>query len=194
MPSTIAPTRDQKPNVFLGGHTRIELETALDGELDQDGFEEVADEIRVALGEMVTVNVVGRTLTVTSAGGGSGRNSAQPRRVQVYLSSRNGRTTVRALEDMKQSAIGLFVGMSMGGGFGVGSVGMGLIMSATHSGALAFASLLGTVSLGFGVARTIFSRMSRKREQELREVLQRVVARAQDSIQEQAKNKKFPRR
>lgn len=192
-PAAISETRANKPNVFLGGRTKIELETAFDGELNDDGFEEVADEIRAALGEMVTINAVGRTLTVTSAGGGGGRNST-PRRVQIYLTSRNGRTTVRGFEDLKQSAASMFVGFSIGGGLGVGSAMMGVIMGATRSPALALPAMLCMVGVGFGIARTMFVRMSRKREAELREVLQRVVARALDSIADQAKNKQIPRR
>ena len=192
-PVAISETRAHAPNVFLGGRTKIELETAFDGELNSDGFEEVADEIRAALGEMVTINAVGRTLTVTSAGGGGGRNST-PRRVQIYLTSRNGRTTVRAFEDLKQTAAGMFVGFSVGGGFGAGSAVMGAVMGTTRNPALAFTALFGMVALGFGVARTLFARLSRKRESELRDVLQRVVVRAQESIAVQPDNKQFPRR
>ena len=193
-PATISETRSQKPSVFLGGRTKIELETAFDGELNDDGFEEVADEIRAALGEMVTISAVGRTLTVTSAGGGGGRNST-PRRVQIYLTSRHGRTTVRAFEDLKQKAAAIFVGSSIAGGFSVGSAMMGIIMGSTRSPALAFAALLGTVAIGFGIGRTLFVRTSRKREMELRDVLQRVVARAQESIATQpTTNRQFPRR
>ncbi|MEO7998798.1 MAG: serine/threonine-protein kinase [Gemmatimonadaceae bacterium] len=193
VPATISATRAQKINRFLGGRTKIELETAFDGELNDIGFEEVADEVRSALGEMVTVSAVGRTLTVTSAAGG-GRNSSQPRRVQIYLTSRNGRTTVRAFEDLKQQAAAMFVGITLGGGFSLGSGLMGAVMGATKNPALAFPVLFGMVAVAFGVARTLFVRVSRKREVELRDVLQRVITRAQDSLKDQGDNKQFPRR
>lgn len=194
LPVSISDTRSQKANFFLGGRTKIELETSFDGELNDIGFEEIADEIRSALGEMVTVSAVGRTLTVTSAAGGGGRGSSQPRRVQIYLTSRNGRTTVRAFEDLKQIAAGMFIGFSLGGGFGIGSGVMGAIMGATKNPALALPALLGTVSLSFGIARVLYVRLARRREKELREVIQRVIARAQDTLNDQGNNKQFPRR
>jgi len=189
----IADSTTQKPNWFLGARTKIELETSFDGELNEQGFEEVADEIRSALGEMVTVSAVGRTLTVTGAGGGGGRNH-QPRRVQIYLTSRNGRTTVRAFEDLKQSAASLLVGFSLGGGFGVGGAVMGAVMGTTQNPAIAFAALGAMIVTGFGVGRTLYVRTARKREKDLREVLQRVVVRAQESLPPTPNVKQLPRR
>ncbi len=189
----ISDNNSKTPNIFLGARTKIELETSFDGELNELGFEEVADEIRMALGEMVTVSAVGRTLTVTAAGGGSGRNH-QPRRVQIHLTSRKGRTIVRAFEDLKQTATGMFVGFSVGGGFGFGSGLMGAIMGTTQNPALAFAALGVTVATGFGIARLMFMRTAGRRERELREVLQRVVARAHDSLPTPSDTRKLPRR
>ncbi|MGV3708559.1 MAG: serine/threonine-protein kinase [Gemmatimonas sp.] len=168
----------QKANPFLGARTKIEYETSFDGELNSDGFEEVADEVRLALGEMVTVSAVGRTMTVTSAGGGGSRNHS-PRRVQIHISSRNGRTTVRAFEDLKNSAANLFVGISVGGGVGAGSAVMGAVIAATRNPAIGFATMGATMAVGFGIARFFFTRSVKKREEELRNVLSRVVARAQ---------------
>ena len=189
---TISDNTRQSPNVFLGARTKIELETSFEGELNELGFEEVADEIRLALGEMVTISAVGRTLTVTSAGGG-GRNH-QARRVQIYLTSRNGRTTIRAFEDLKQTAAAMFIGFSIGGGIGVGSAVVGIIMGATQNPFLALPAIGFTVSLGFGIARVLYTRTARKREKELREVMERAVKRAQASQLTILNARQLPRR
>lgn len=179
-------------NPFLGGRTKIELETTFEGELNDIGFEEVADEIRRALGEMVTVSAVGRTLTVTTTGSG-GRNSAG-RQVQIYLTSRNGRTNIRALEDLKNMAVGAFVGGTVGGGMGAGMAVMGSILNATRSGPLAFAALAGTLGVAFGISRYFFARSARKREAELKTVLQRVVARAKETLPSAGEMPRLPRK
>ncbi|MEP6835287.1 MAG: serine/threonine-protein kinase [Gemmatimonas sp.] len=190
--ATISDSTTQKPNWFLGARTKIELETAFDGELNDIGFEEVADEIRRALGEMVTVSAVGRTLTVTAAGGGGGRNH-NPRRVQIHLTSRNGRTTISALEDLKQSALGLYMGFMLGGGFGFGFGATGAIIGATHNPVLGVAAFAGLMATAYGSARALFTRTSRKREKELYDVMRRVIARAQDSLVASPHTKQLPR-
>lgn len=185
LPVTISNASSTLPNWFLGASTRIELETAFDGELDEVGFEEVADEIRRGLGEMVTVSAVGRTLTVTSAGGGGGRHSGT-RRVQMYLTSRNGRTVIRAYEDLKQSAIATFMGFTMGGGFGFGGALGGALAGSTGTPGLVVVGMGTMVLAGFGIARLIFTRTARGRDHQLRTVLQRVSARAQELIAERS--------
>jgi serine/threonine protein kinase len=176
----------KKVNPFIGAPVKLELESSFDGELSDLGFEEIADEIRRSLGEMVTVSAVGRSLTVTTASGPGGRNG-MPRRLQIHLSSRNGRTTVRAFEDMTQLATGMMFGITMGGGFGLGSMSMGMIMGSTHNGALAFATLATTLTVAFTLARTLFGRSSRKRDREVRDILARVVRRGKELVADDAK-------
>lgn len=179
-------------NAFLGASMNIEMETSFEGELSDMGFEMVADEIRRSLSGLLNVSAVGRTLTVTSMGGG-GQNNVS-RQVQIYLTSRNGRTNVRALEDLKQVAIGMFVGGTVGGGLAAGMGVMGSILNATRNGPVAVAALIATVGAAFGIARYFFVRSARKREKELRTVLQRVVARAQESLNVPPETPRFPRR
>jgi len=180
------------PHWFLGAKTSIEMETSFDGELSDFGFEEVAEEIRRSLSGLLTVSAVGRTLTVTSAGG-SGQNNVS-RQVQVYLTSRNGRTNVRALEDLKQTAMGFFVGGTIGGGIGAGMAAMGSILAATKNAPLAMLALAGAVTAAYAVSRMFYIRSAHKREKELRTVLQRVVARAQESLNAPPETPRFPRR
>ena len=175
-----------KPNPLLGGRTKIEMETSFDGELSEIGFEDVADEIRRALGDMVNVSAVGRTLTVTPTSiDGGGRNNRM-RRMQIHLTSRNGRTTVRAFEDLSQLAAAMFMGIGFGGSGVVGSMSIGIVMSSTQNGRLAGLVLGGIAITAVTVARVLFMRTARKREKQLHDVLQRVVVRGRASLQPDA--------
>ncbi|MBC8089472.1 MAG: hypothetical protein H7Z40_19580, partial [Phycisphaerae bacterium] len=71
---------------------------------------------------------------------------------------------------------------------------MGGVLNATRNGALAAAALSGTLAAAYGVSRFFYIRSARKREKELRAVLQRVVARAQESLNAPPETPRFPRR
>jgi hypothetical protein len=105
-----------------------------------------------------------------------------PRRVQVNISSRNGKTNVRANEDLSQFATSMFVGVTVGGGVGAGSALMGAIVAATHNPAVAPVALLGSAGLAYLLSRFLFVRSARKRDRDLRELMERVVQRAREFV------------
>jgi hypothetical protein len=76
---------------------------------------EIADEVRRALGEIVNVSAVGRSMTVNTAIA-AGRQAGQQRAFQLTLTSRNGRTQVRTYEDLTNVAMGWFMGLGVGRG------------------------------------------------------------------------------
>lgn len=165
------------PNRFLGAPTRLEYQASLDGELSDDAFEEIADEVRRTLGEMVTVSAVGRTLTVNTAMTSSSQ-SGSARLVQVQVTSRHGRTNVRVFENLNQLAGGLYAGVGVGGGVGVSALVAGLVGQATHHPALVIAALVGTLGVAYVTSRLLYLRAVRKRDAELQRLLQRVLERA----------------
>ncbi len=167
-------------NPFIGAPTKIDYETTIEGELSGDAFEELADEVRRQLGEMVTVSQVGRTMSITSAAAAT-RNGS-PRRIQINISSRHGKTTIRGDEDLSQNALGVYIGITLGAGTGFGSALMGAVLNTTHSGPLAAATLLASVAACYTGARYFFTRTARKRDAELQRVLQGVVARAREFV------------
>jgi serine/threonine-protein kinase len=174
------PQMQKKINPLAGGPTKLDYEATLDGELTDIGFEELADEVRRQLGEMVTVSAVGRTMSITTAM--TATKNGTPRRVQVNISSRNGKTNVRANEDLSQFATSMFVGITVGGGVGAGSAMMGAIVASTHNPAIAPFALLGTATIAYTIARFLFTRATRKRDRELRELMERVVQRAREFV------------
>jgi serine/threonine-protein kinase len=181
----------KRPNFILGAPTKLEYTAGFDGELDNDAFEEIADEVRKVLGEMTAVSAVGRTLTVTT-GMPSARQGGMPRFVQVYLTSRHGRTEIRVFEDLSQLAGGLFGGLGAGGGVGGGALVAGVLAGATHSPPLVIAGLASTVGAMLLLARVLFRRSERKKEAELQALLQRVIARARRSMLMTNERKQLP--
>ncbi|MCC6242202.1 MAG: hypothetical protein IT353_05145, partial [Gemmatimonadaceae bacterium] len=171
-----AATNSATPNVFIGAPTKLEYNAHLEGELDSDAFEDIADEVRRTLGPSVNISAVGRTLTVNTLASVPQRGGA--RLVQVYVSSRNGQTQVRVTEDLAQLAGGLFIGLGIGGGIGAGALVTGLVVNATHTPALGIGALVGVLSVGYSVSRWLYQRAVTKRDAELRDLLTRVVDRA----------------
>ncbi len=181
----------KRPNIFLGALSKIELTTAFDGELDDTAFEEVAEEVRAALGEMVAVSAVGRTLTVTT--GTTARQGSMPRYVQVHLSSRNGRTQLRVFEDLSQQVTGLFAGLGIGGGVSAALFVGAIVGNLTHSPPMVVAAVIGTVGAVLLAARTIFKNSAKKKSRELEAILRRLVERARQSMLARNAQRQLPR-
>ena len=182
-PVVVAPGPQMlKPiNPLAGARVKLDYETTLEGDLSEIGFEEIADEVRRQLGEMVTVSAVGRTMSVTTALT-STRQGAASRRIQINISSRNGRTSIRATEDLSQLAAAWFAGLTAGAGFSGGAAMMGAVIGTTHSGLLGLATMITSVGLAYSAARFFFGRNARKRDAELQHVIQKIAQRAREFV------------
>ena len=168
-------------NPLAGARVKLDYETTIEGELTEIGFEEIADEVRRQLGEMVTVSAVGRTLSVTTAMTAT-KQGAASRRIQINISSRNGRTNIRANEDLSQLATAWFVGLTMGGGFSGGTALMGVVMGTTHNLPLGLATIVASIVVAYSAARFFYGRSSRKRDAELQQVMQKIAQRAREFV------------
>lgn len=166
----VSGTRMQRtPNAFLGAHTKVEFESIVEGDLSLEAFEDLADIARRSLGDLITISAVGRTLTITT---NTTRNTqtGMPRALQVTVAVRNGRTTVRAYEDLSQVAGGLFGGIGGGVGMGMGGALMAMTSRATDPG-MGMVAWAATALLALGGARFAFVRTSRGKQRELRELV-----------------------
>jgi hypothetical protein len=160
-------TRMQRaPNAFLGAHTKIEFECVLDGELSIDAFEEIADIAQRSLGDLIAVNAVGRTLTMTTSAARAAQGG-MVRTLQLTVAVRNGRTVVRAFEDMTGVAGALYGGMGAGLGVAIGSVTMA-VLSKSAGAIVGLGALLGILSAALGGARYAFRTASANKQKELR--------------------------
>ena len=164
-------------NPFVGARTKVEYVGMIDGEMTSDDFEEIADEVRRALGEMVNVSAVGRTLTINTSIGAS-RQGGVVRAVQMNVTSRNGRTQFRIYEDLTQTAISWMVGLGVGAGTSLSALLGGIMANLTHSPPIVIGAVALMATLSFGTGRFFFMRSARKRDAQLQEVPRRVVARA----------------
>ena len=167
---------DQTPNRLLGAPIALQLERTIDGEVPADEYETLVLEIQRQLGEVGSASTIGRSLqwTVQSAA----RRRTSTRTVQVTISPRNGRTTIRIEERLGGLAGGLFGGLMGGLGGGSAGIAAGIGFGALHSVA-AFAGIWGGVIAGsYLLARTIFGRVVRGRGDALQHLMARLVERA----------------
>jgi serine/threonine-protein kinase len=154
------------PNPLLGAHTKIEFECVLDGELSIDAFEEIADIAQRSLGDLIAVNAVGRTLTMSTSAARPGRGG-MVRTLHLTVAVRNGRTVVRAFEDITGVAGGMYGGMGAGLGVAIGSVTMA-VLSKSAGGIVGLGALLGILAGALGGARYAFTTASAHKQAELR--------------------------
>jgi serine/threonine-protein kinase len=170
----------QKPiNIFAGARTKIEFEAVVPGELSDLDVEDVADEIRRSVGDVGNVNSIGRSVTWTAYA-----SPTSQRKLQLSVSTRNGRTVIRGFEDLAQMAGGIFGGVTGGGGGGMGGMAFGITMGVTHGAFIVAAPVFAGVAVSaYGLARYIFGRVSRSREAQLRTAVERVAQRVRECIE-----------
>jgi hypothetical protein len=167
---------DQRPSAFVGSPTRLTLERTIDGEIPPDEYEPMVLEMNRVLGLVGSASTLGRTLQWTAQG--VDRRRASSRMVQITVTPRNGRTTIRIEEPLGALAGGLFGGLMGGLGGGLTGPAVGIGMGAFHSGAIAAALIACAVSSSYLLARTIFGRTVRRRGEELQELMSRLVQHA----------------
>jgi len=163
---------DRKPSAFIGAPTNLVLERTIDGEIPVDEYETLVLEIQRELGGVGQASMLGRSLVWTMQG--TGRRRASTRTVQVTVTPRNGRTTIRMEEPLGQLAGGLFGGLMGGLGGGTTGIWLGVGMGVFHSAAVA-AGLMGfCVSGSYLLARTIFGRVARGRGERMQRLMSRI--------------------
>lgn len=189
---TVGELMQKKPNFFLGARTKLEYTAAFDGELGGDDFEEIADEVRRALGEMVSVSAVGRSLTINTANAVGTQSGA--RSLQLHLASRNGRTQARIYEDLQMTAIQWFMGLGVGAGTGLSALVGGITAAVTHNPPVVIGAIALCIGTLYGSCRAIYGRTVRKRDAHLQDIMRRVVGRAEQILDEKQAPKRLDRR
>jgi hypothetical protein len=166
---------DQQPSRLVGAPTTLRLERTIDGELPPEEFESMVLQIQRAVGQVGTATTIGRTFQWTAYG--VDRRRVSTRTVQLTVTPRDGRTTIRIEEPLGQLAGGLFGGVTAGLGGMLSSVAYGVGMTA-DSASLAVALIASALGGTFLLARTIFGRMVRGRGEELQTLMSRLVEHA----------------
>ena len=138
----------------------------------------MVDEVRRTLGNVGHVSTLGRSLawSTSAVGQGTGRN------VQLTITPRGGATRIYIEEHLGNIAGGLFGGiMGGGGGSGLG-LSFPLAIETLHVPALA--ALFAAISIGgsWGIARTIFVSVERRRRGELEALADRLADHVRDTV------------
>ena len=155
-----------KGSWFLGGKTRLVVERELPCEPTQAQREDLLDEIRDITGDVGTTESLGNTLVWHST---QTRNTT--RTLSVRMRFRDGRTRVVMEERIAGQAVGLFVGLGVGGGIGPMGAYIALI---AKIGVLGLVVPLVWIPLMLLLARTIFSGMARRRAIRMKDVMRRI--------------------
>lgn len=155
---------------FFGEATTLVRETEVSGELPQEAFEHIVTVIQRRSDTHGHPSMLGRTLTWQS------ENKNNTRTLQVIVSSRDGRTTIRVEERLRQLAAGVFGGGMGGIGGGVG-LGMGIPAGIGLGSPLAAVALpAGLVALTYMGARGVYKAVVRGRRSAVADVFDAVVA------------------
>jgi hypothetical protein len=127
------------------------------------------------------VSQLGRSFSWSSSRGHSSRGD-----VEVAVSVRGGRTRIAVQESLGPLAGAVFGGI--GGGMGGGGMGpiMGILAGGLHvHGAMIALVVPLWLATTFVTARTVYSRMSRRRERVLEHLADRLAATVRDSVADQ---------
>jgi serine/threonine protein kinase len=147
-------------NHFIGGPTRLFIEREIDGELPDAEFPTLVEEIRRILSDVGQVSQLGHSFSWISSRGGKWR----PQDLEISVSVRNGRTRIRARENLSALIGSTFGGI--GGGMGGGGMGpiMGTLFGGLHvPGILALFVVPAWLGITFITARTVYQRSVKKR-------------------------------
>ena len=170
-----APTREArmlpgKRNLVLGGPTRLFFERFVEGELDEQDFPILVEEIRNVIQELGQIHTLGRSFTwVLNKGQQSTRN------IEIAVSVRAGRTRIMVAENFNNLIAVVFAG----GGIGVGAGGLGPLMAALFEGLNAASGAAAVfvplwLALVYSGTRASYARIVQGREEKLRALADRL--------------------
>jgi hypothetical protein len=175
------PTAVNRPSPWLGSPSRLVFERVVDGEVPVEEFEPLVNEIRRTFGENGVPSVLGRTLAWTSMIT-SGRRHPQGRAIDVSVTSRGGLTTIRVEEELRILATNVFAPIVAAGGSATLGVILPMGLTVFQSIPVATALWAGTFGGLVVLARTIFGRISGRRERQLSDLAQKLETMVLESI------------
>ena len=157
---TGALTVEGRYSRVAGGPTRIFYERTVEGELPDSEFPNIVEEIRRVMGNAGQVSQLGRSFSW------SFKSSGIRRDVEVSVTVRAGRTRIAVVENCSQLMGAVFGGI--GGGMGGGGFGLiGGIVGGALNAPMLLLAMPAWVAFTYGIARTAYSRSSRRRDHEL---------------------------
>jgi serine/threonine protein kinase len=173
-------TPPNRPNPWISGPTRLHFERIVDGELPEEEYETVVDEIRQVLQDAGQVSQFGRSFTWAAVRAGA--NSGVRRNLEITVSIRGGRTRITVQENLANVIGGVFGGI--GGGMGGGGMGpiLGILGGALHLGPVTVVFVPIWLGITYATARYVYRRMTGKRAAELERLVNRLAALAEELV------------
>ena len=170
-----------KRNWFLGAPTRIIFERIVDGELDENDYGTIVEEIRILMKEVGQVSQLGRSFTWTLNKGTNGT-----RNVEIAVSvHRTGRTRIIVQENCN-NLIGAVWG-GIGGGMGGGGLGpmMGILMGGLRMDPMILIGVIPAwLTVTWATARATYFRVVSGRTKDLGELADKLAQLASELIAE----------
>jgi hypothetical protein len=177
------PATTSRPSVLTGAPTRLAYERVVEGEISVDDFEGFVNEMRRTFGENGVPSVLGRTLAWSSITSVGPRGQGRGRNIDISVTVRGGLTTIRAEEELRNLAVGVFAPTMAGVGSATFGLVFPLVMAASQSAPLAGAAMVASLGGLYAFARGLFGRISRKRDHQLRELVERLERMACDAVE-----------
>jgi hypothetical protein len=166
---------------------RLLFEEEIDGEIDPERFEDVAEALLAATGDPGRAQVIGRTFTWSPT---PAMNGGQARKLTVTVRARDGKTRVRVEEDLQQMFLALYLGIGLGMGLG-GGLGIGVPLAiALHSLGLALAVVLGVALFAYALPTVIYRAIHRSRVRDLSGLHTKIVKAVREATASEAKRGK----
>ena len=159
---------------LIGGPTRLFFERVVPVEVPDAEFPMMVEEIRRILQNVGHVSQLGRSFTWTSA------VTSNRRSLEVAVSVRGGQTRIIVQESLANLIGAIFGGI--GGGMGGGGMGpISWLFAGLHLHPAGLAAVVPLwLATTFTVARTAYSRTTRRRAQDLEQVADRLAELARD--------------
>jgi eukaryotic-like serine/threonine-protein kinase len=163
---------------WAGAPSSIAYEVVVDGEMSEQDFDQLAETVRRTLSDVGVVGTMGRSFTWSA--------TDPKRRVHVTVQTRGGRTTIRVAETLRQLMGSVFGGGVGGFGGGFGGSLFGILMGATGGAAeLALPAAAAIVGTAYAGSRSVYKRIVRSRQAELRDLIALLAEDARTSIEAQ---------
>lgn len=161
-----------RPNRWIGGPTSLMYERVVEGELLEEDYPALVEEIRSALNNVGQVSQFGRSFSWIAT-----RRGASQRELEVAVSVRGGRTRISIKESLAPLLGAVYGGI--GGGMGGGGMGpiVGILAGALHIAGPAVVAIVPMwLATTFVTARTVYRRSSTRRTKELERLADRLAS------------------
>jgi serine/threonine protein kinase len=176
--------RDQPPTesgagvFWLGSPTVIEWESVVDGEVTEDVYDEIVDEVQATLSTEGKIDTLGKSLTWRTEKPALGKARA----VQVRVTSRGRQTRIQVQERLGELAWTTFATT-----WGIGAGGIAVLLSLVgpeFGWTVAGLATAGWAGGMYVLSRKIFSYISRKKRIDLQQLSDRIAEIAAESTRD----------